>query len=396
MAGSDIVAWSWPADWSSDVVERLEWRTDVIPLADGAEQRIGVRIGARRSYEFRVAAHGADRRHLEAALWAWGARTWAVPLWHDATIMEFSEEAGSGFISVATAGLEFTAGGFALLLGNTSREAEAVEITYVAHKTIHLKDPLLRAWPEGTRVVPAMPGRLVDRTELPRFTGDAVTPAAFRFELLEPWHGTPATLPLYRGQPVLERAPNWQRGLSLELSRQLAELDATTGPWARQDMTGISQASQTHGWTLTSRSEVNQHRAMLAALRGRQVGVWVPTWTQDLLLAEPAASGSATLVVEWAGYTRFHAAGVGRRDLRIQLASGTVLYRRVVGAVELPGGRESLSIDAPPGVALSPGDVVAISYMALCRQASDAAEIAHWTHEVAQSTTTWQSFRNDL
>jgi len=396
ITGSRVTAWSWLPDWSRSLVERLEWKTDVLTRNDGSEQRIGLRLGARRFYEFTAAAEGPARRFLEAALWGWGSRTWALPLFHDTGHLKAALPAGSSTIVVDTATRDFHDGGLAVLLGDGPRDYEVVEIADVGAAQLTLARPTVRAWKAGDRIIPARAARLVDTVKLPRFTGEATSPTLLRFELQEPWDGVPATGPLYRGYLVLERPPNWARGLDLGLQRTLAELDATTGPVEREDMTGTPTPSQTHGWLLDGRQAIAEHRQLLAALRGRQGAIWVPTWTQDLTLASTVANDALELPVEWLGYTLFLSGEPGRRDIRIALRDGTVLYRRIVGATETDAATELLNIDAPLGIEVHPQDVDTISFMTLCRQQSDAAELAYWTADVAESSTTWTGLTHDV
>lgn len=396
VSGSRLLAWTWPPDWSSGILDRLEWKTDVLPLADGAEQRIDLRIGARRLYEFTVGAEGVARQHLEAALYGAGSRVWSVPLWHDAQDLAADLPAGSALIPLDTAGRQFVVGGSALLLGRTTAERESVSIAAVDEAGLVLDGVTVSAWPAGTRVAPAYEAILTDTQRLTRFTGQANAPARFRFEFLEPWDGTPATLDTYRGHPVVDTRPDWSRGLELSLSRDLEQLDAMVGGWTSDDRTGLPLAAQTHGWTLTDREAIAAHYARLALLRGRLTAAWVPTFTDDLTLQEPAAAGAATLVVAWCGYTQHLLGEIGRQDVRLQLLDGTVAFARIVDAVELDADTEQLTLEDDLGVDVDPADVAFISYMTLCRQQSDAAEIAYWTGDVAGATTTWQSFRNDV
>lgn len=397
LSGSRVTPWPWLPDWNSGVLMRLEWKTDVLPLADGAEQRIDLRQGARWQYEFAAAAEGTDRRHLEAALWAAGAKVWGVPLWHDTRFTTAAAPAGATGLALDTTFTDFRAGGEALLLGASSRDYEVVAIAEVTDSALLLAGATVNDWPAGTRVIPTRPGRLADQPlRLDRFTGQALAPVRFRFELEDPWDGTPAELPTYRGYPVLDAAPNWASGLTLELARDLAQLDALVGGWATEDRTGVPVPAQVHGWTLTDRAAVAAYLDRLALLRGRMHALWVPTFADDLTLVNTVAASGTTMQVAWCGYAQHLVGEVGRRDIRILLTDGTVAYARISDAVELTSEVEQLTLEAGPGVDVTPATVASISFMALMRQQSDAAELAFWTADVAESRTTWQGFNNDV
>lgn len=396
LSGSRIEPWVWLPDWSSPVLHRFEFKVDVLPRADGSEQRIDLRLGARRTVEFSVQAQGQARRYLEAALWNAGAKVFATPLWEGTTYLTAAASAGASTLVADTALRDFYTGGSALLMGEDPRASETVVVDVVGDGSLTLAGATVSAWPAGTRLVPTRPGYLAGAQKIGRFTGDATLPLRLRFELTEPWDGEPITLPLYRGQPVLTSAPNWARGMSMDLERALAELDGQVGPWTVEDRTGLPVASQTHGWTLDGREAIQDYLGLLALLRGRLRGIWVPTFADDLTLVAPVNAADTVLTVEWAGFAQHLVDQPGRRDIRIELRDGSVLYTRVTGATEFGSNAEQLTISPALGVDVTPAEVAVISFMALSRQASDAAELSYWTAEVAEASTTWRTFKNEL
>jgi hypothetical protein len=84
----------------------------------------------------------------------------------------------------------------------------------------------------------------------------------------------------------------------------------------------------------------------------------------------------------------------GRRDLRIELNSGAVYYRRVTGSSTNDDGSERLSIFTALGVEVLPADIKQISFMSLMRLESDQVEFTYWTGESMESTNAMRSFRN--
>src|SRR5690606_14439274 len=99
--------------------------------------------------------------------------------------------------------------------------------------------------------------------------------------------------------------------------------------------------------------------------------------------------------VAWMGYTEYLWGDPNRRDIRIQLTDGTVLYRRITGAMEIEAG-ERLSIDEPLGVDVPPEGFALVSWLMLMRQESDAAEFAWWRGDVVDTATTFRGFRHGV
>jgi hypothetical protein len=396
ITGSRVTGFSWSVDWGAGVLERLEWATDVLTSYRGEEQRRALRLGPRKALEFSVMASGNQRRILESALWNWGARVWAVPVWWDGTEATAPVNLGDTTVALDTTTRDFQPEGLAMLLGATAVDFEVAEVLAVNATSITLKRPTTRAWPTGTMVYPARAARLDPSVTLDRFTGDTST-ARLRFLATEPdvWTASagPAT---HRGYPVLEVRPNWTSEPQLALERKLNILDTVTGTRRVVDEAQQPNASQAMRWTFTSRAEIDAWRQRLHAMRGKHGAAWVPTWAQDLELVATVGDAELGISVAALGYTRYLQLDPNRRDIRVELANGAILYRRITGSTELSATVERLNIDAALGLTVQPSDVVAISWMMLARQESDAAELAWWTGEVVDAAGTFRSFRNQV
>lgn len=393
--GVRVTAWSFLPDWTNGVVERMEWATNVIQSYNAKEQRRALRLAPRKTYEFEATFEGDARRLAEANAWGWGARVWALPVWNDGSTLAANLPAGSTVVPVETAGRDYVVGGLAIFIGSAFA-AETVEIAAVGSDSITLTRPTSTAWPQHTNLFPARSARLAQTVNLSRFTGD-VASLRTSFNLDDPVDYTPAVGPtLYRSAPVLTRVPNWSGGLDVELSRKLAELDSMTGRRIYDDEAGIPLPVQRMSFTLTSKAEQAAMRGLLYALKGRQGGVWVPSWARDLRVAAVIDLAAMAIEVAFCGYSRQIAAGTGRRDVRIELSDGTVYFRRILSASQLANGNERLIIDAALGRTVEPFEVAVVSFMTLCRLESDAVEFAHWTGDVCDLSTSFRGYQHDL
>jgi hypothetical protein len=137
-------------------------------------------------------------------------------------------------------------------------------------------------------------------------------------------------------------------------------------------------------------------RALLHYLAGRYKAVWVPSWQSDFVPIGTLIG--STINVQWAGYSRFGRQQRGRRDLRIELADLSVLYKRIVNSAELDADTEQLSIDPAFASSIEATQVRSISFMALSTLASDAVEINHITDSdgVADVSLQWEAVADEL
>jgi len=145
------------------------------------------------------------------------------------------------------------------------------------------------------------------------------------------------------------------------------------------DVTGLPWPTQTHRWQLYGRTERDNLRRLLYALQGRVGYIWLPTWSDDLTPVADLIGNGTLLQVKWHGYTNYLHQQPGRRDIRIEFADGSVLYRRITSSMEASSSIEQLGIDTPWPSTVPVSNVVRISYMALCRLNADAVEIQHIT-----------------
>jgi hypothetical protein len=396
VVGVRVVAWSWEPNWIQPVKERLEWSTNLIPSFDGHEQARALRSGARQYVEFTYDALGRQRRRLENVLYGWGARVFALPLWWDGFDLVESVAAASVLIPCETTGRDFRASGIGVLIGaDDSGDFESFEILAVNEHSIEIKRPLVNAWPIGTRVYPSITARLLDDgRRFNRFTADyARGGAMFRAEELLKMEA--ADEDLYRGAPVMTAEPNWREQPDVEYARKLEELDLGQRV-VFDDQSGVADPMQRYTWTCADREGVTDLKAFLFAREGRARTAWVPSWANDLQLVVLIGAAGTNLDVEHADLSGMVAAGVNRRDIRIELKDGTVFYRRVSGFHVVSDDVERMTIDSALGEDVAPEDVLMISFMSLARQDTDSVEIEYSTREWADAGIALRSVPHDL
>jgi hypothetical protein len=395
ITGQRIVAWVWRPDWSQTLIERLEWKTDVLTAYDGTEQRIKLREYPRRTFEFAFAATGRQRRRLDSMLYGWGARQWALPIWPDGEQLSAQVAIGATQVMCTTATRDYYVGGLMIFLGDDG-SYEAVEIDEVQADRLILARATEKLWPALTTMIfPARLARLPATHGFSRFTHDAVY-GPVRMEVDENSAWTAASETTYRGRPVLTEKPNWIEDISVEYLRKLASLDYGTGPAVYHDESGVPEIRQTHRWFLDGRAEIAAFRAWLYARAGKYGALWVPTWADDMILADTIGAAATTVDIENIDYHQRIDAGENRQDIRIELRSGAVHYRRITAAQHISDQVERLTIDSALGVQVTPADVVAISYMALCRLDTDGVEISYFSGETAEAAHSVRAIGHDV
>lgn len=186
----------------------------------------------------------------------------------------------------------------------------------------------------------------------------------------------------YLGIEVLERRAN-AREVQPDISRRsISAIDPGIGLRAVSGRDAAPAMDRPFLWTCGSKAEVQALKIWFAARKGRLTPFWLPTGRQDLLLAQPTGPSDLGLSVSACGYTRHAYPQRARRHLAISLPSGTTAYRQVTAAQEV-GPMETLTLSASLGEALNVGSW--LSYLVLCRLASDDLDLQWITNEVAEA-----------
>lgn len=393
-----LCLWSLAPDWNEPVTEGLAWATSVnVASATGVSEHVSYQLGPQRSFGFEVAAARRGDRQLADALLAGHRGAWLLPIFPDVQRLAAAVGAGDGSIACRTDGFDFVAGGRALLWSSPTRW-ELLRINAIGPAGLTLVGTAAGSWPVGTRLYPVRRARIQDGSE-ERLLTDRASRRKLAFDIDEPcdWPAL-ASLPMYLTHPVLEARPDKSEAPTASYAR-LRQGSNYPGslPFA-YDLADQALRAQSTAWKLVGRARHTWHRSLLYLLAGRATPVWLPSFAADLTPVAAIAGGSTALSVEWAGYTQLGKGRHNRRDLRIELADGTVHYRRVTDAVEA-GATETLTLSAALGAAaIAPAQIRQVSFMALATLAGDAVEITHVTDADGTATAThgWQTVVPDV
>lgn len=402
MADIDLPVFSFRANWREPMAERLAFLTDVLAASEGAEQRRSVRQTPRRTFEADFLLTGRERTFWDLFVNGVGGGEVVAPLyWEVVTIPATLTATVSYRIDFDTTRREWAyhEGYLAMLIRDSALDYEVVEIAAVDAGGVDLAAPPTRSWPKGTKLLP------LRRSVLDQI-GDVQQPSAgvgrvsaeLRVIGPNPWTPAVDTSPVYAGLPVFLSEPNWVEDLTAQQDREVALLDTGVGVSYQVDATGRVLLGQSHRWFLPGRENLAAFRDLIYRHRGRAGAFWLPTFKADLRLMASAGSGATQIVVENVGYGYTGGPTSGRQYVAIKHSGGTIL-RKVLSVV--PGtttATEKLNLDAALGLALSPGQVLRISFADTARFDTDEFEIVHYGgvdahHDVSALFRTFKNTR---
>lgn len=183
---------------------------------------------------------------------------------------------------------------------------------------------------------------------------------------------------MYNGLTVLTEHPNRRDDPTEQFAITKVRNDSVTGPWSELIKGAANRPSRPFAWFMPTRAAINTFRAFLAERQGQLVPFYSATWHHDLVMANAVLANDNFITVQNVSYNRllFDAHKTYRRYLAIiQIGFGIKYIRRVESVVETPT-TERLTVDT-----LIPEDMKVgqwmISYLTLCRLATDQVEL-HW------------------
>lgn len=396
ITGIRVLSWRWAPNWDGGMRERLDWVSDVERSYSGKELRRQIRRWPSQVMEFTFDIGETQMKVMENMLYNWGARLWAVPYWPDVQHLELPLDVGATVIPVDTTTRTYTEGELIILVAPDDSNNEVLTVLSFDDTSVTLLQPTSIAWPTGTLVYPGKLSRMQDGANLARFIrSHSYGTVVFKSHLGAQY--TSATEELYRGYPVLTTPPNQDPDPSTSYLRQIETIDFGVGLSDVDDQSQLPDQVASRTVTMLNRDAIHEFREFLYARAGRAHGIWVPSFTQDLILATPLTPGATEIVFQYAGLKHFAEGGPHRRDIRLELNNGTVYYRRLTNpATVIENETERMDLNLPMGVSIAIADVKIISWMALSRFDSDSVEIAWAAPHAADALTVYRSYNNDV
>lgn len=371
-------------DASESVVDTWEYVTDVIVADDGSEARQALRERPRRFLTYRLLElGGSDAARLNALLHSNLRGRWLVPYWPG--VRRISAVGGSAPVSqqfsVDTEAAEFSVGERVMVWGSHD-QFDLMNITQVLPGRVDAVG--VQTFPRlpGMMLVPVHPGVIPDDARVNRESPLSMS-STLSFELETHWNEppSPAGVALYRGGPLVSLAPHGEALPVEDWSQAYSRVGGATGSFLLRTQHPDPVASRTLQWILDGLGEIASMKGLIALLRGRRNGFWLPTFRGDLELAQNAAEGSTQLVIRESGYTALMFPREARRHLALFSADRQVQAARVLSAVAA-GGVETLTLDAPLARAIPMG-AGRVSFLLWSRMASDFVAITSYTPRVA-------------
>lgn len=357
----------WPFKQVGDIIESLEWLTDVF-RAKSAEQRIALRSEPRRIYNI---SHILDDRSYAAARALirlnQGADGFYIPDWPQSSRIGPVSSGSSVSLSVD---LSYVHMGAAAILWESSDLFEQVDITNDSNGVTLAT--VVNNYSDA-RLVPVFLSHCPQGLSTSRGAAQ-INRCSAAFNVYENSDLASTSYPQYRSHDIMTSCPIIGSGdFSEDIGWPVSAFDNQTSiPHYLQQRTipDMQYQMRWHEFTAQSKYELRQ---WLHSRRGRQKVFWLSSRAQDL---EPAAaiSGTTATIYTPPGLT---ALGQNPFDIDITDTAGTSNYRRVTSySTGTPvNGRDTLDMTIDSTLTVS--DIKRISFLRCTRFDADRIELNH-------------------
>ena len=377
-------------NWAKGFSVTLNYLTDIGQFYDGTEERRAQRAFPRRQFEFTPMERDDKAKSVQSFMAVDGNERFFV-----ADFSRWRRTAAPIAVGETTLVLDSSctwAAATNRLVVDDGVAQQVVRVASAAGLTLTLVAGPAIAVPVGAKVYACVESYLDEPQGIVRVTNRA---GEFPLSLLEyPGESAklaPAAWPTtFSGLPLFDHRPDWSSRPRVKVESDREFYDFSKGKVGFTSARGYLSTVYQFGHVGKTRTESEALFDFFCAMRGRQGEFWLPSWIDDMRLADDYTSGLALVV---AGDSIAQAAAdPTRRHIRITTTAGDVLLRRVV-SMALSGGDTELTLDAALPGALSALDVTSISWLHRARFASDSATFTWETDSLMTTTLNFTTLR---
>ena len=369
----DPAARVWPFGYSrlSPVIVERSYQTTIFASDAGREQRRATRDRPRKVVRFGVIAAGDCYRAFNREMHKYQSALYALPDWTRKTLSTTAFTSGTDQVDVADiAG--WAAIGETVILANAGRFERYTIIAAAAPTLTFAETNTGTDWPIGTRVYAALPARLRAEAAAIRPVRDVLTlDVGFDVVPTDEFYIEPGAPPLtFNGREVLAKPPHRIEAIDHSFVAGIEEVDFGFGPTAR--FKPIDYPVERCGLTYTScnAAKAGELEDIFIRARGRQGEFYMPTWENDLVPTAPAGTGTSSLIVAGDDVADVYGGSTVFKAVAVHFKDNTFEFNTVVNVT--PGaGVSTLTVGSPWSRTIDPALIRRISWMPLCRFASD-------------------------
>lgn len=385
--GTRARLWPWPPNWDDGFEVTYTYKTEIITSDNGKEQRQATRQTPRKEFRFESIVHEGQWREFVRHMNAWQGRATVMPEFSKYFRSASAVVDGQGYIMAETVPDWAVSGTLVVLLDSARRVLRTIDD--VSGNMVAFTGNVKGDWPAGVKVHKATSGRLGVQVSGSQHTNRTAT-ISVTFSAdpgVEVYPDAGAAPVMFNGRELFLKRPNWADTLSPNFQSYLQTVDYGVG---RLDyFLPITYNDRFHkgnyvAQDIASAEDIERFQRRVL---GQLSEFYMPTFTEDLVIMEPALATTVSLRIAGPETARDYSLDTIYKDLIIFLHDGTYLPRHVQSIFEVDdaqGNDTIIQVTEAFPVDLDEFNVRQICWMPLWRMASDAITFNYLTDEVAE------------
>lgn len=399
---------------SEKIIEKLEFLTQIHKSWDGTEQRMALRNEPRRyiSYDY-LGMKTWHSQYLRMLTFGQQTQLIEFPLWHAKSELKDIAYKGQAMAKIEPEALwgYRNIGAFELW---TSDKVGGLkyDLKYLsASGVLGMTKQLTSDWPAAiTTVIPVCLGVLQQEDKYVNLHSD-LTSMMINLELLQnqkaplfppgvdEFHdeiikrdaisrGLPE---FYLGVEVFRHEPPWEEDMSSSSSRNVNRLDNETGIFLFDLKNEETTESKDITYIGFSRTEIYNLQRFFYRIKGRLKSFYMPSWVNDMELAEDAPAGQIYILTKFNLYWKHYAKSRRRKMIVVFYRNESCEILKIAGySTDETGQYGKVYLENALKRGINKNAIRMISYFYRCRLASDTLTVDYETTEAARITLTFQ------
>lgn len=363
------------------IVEKLEWKTDVLTNYDGSEQRIALRQRPRRTFQVQMLlGDDADRKRLYDKLFKTAALTVITPSYQYQSRLKVATVIGDNKLYTNTRRADLRVGEN-VIVATYDGTFFMYEVATVLADHVTITTAFSQVVDAGAIVCGGFAGHFGNKSGLAmqQRGGKAQLSILLTDSRSQvAWPGYAATVPTFNGKPLLLKNPLANNDAQENFDVGLATIDNMTGKpayysaWSQALIEGERQYLIQ---SLFNQDDLEFWRTFLDTVRGSQKTFYTPTYRNDLVHMAGTPFLPGELVVEGTDYATQYFGHAPFNQIDIETSVGT--FQLAIDNIENLGDSTKLHFVTPIPVDVSHADITRISYLMLVRFGSDSISLTH-------------------
>lgn len=361
-------------DGGFELKEKIAYSTDILTSQSRRERRVPLSQIPRIVLSWTLTAlSDGESAYLQGLMWAEFDNRWYVPRWPSARKLSGAPSAGVYTLDMVATDFVTT---MKALVWRNSFVWDVMTISGITSTDVTLTGSTTFGHGAGDLVIPLLIGFVDPAFSTLRIQQMSQAQVTFTCDVVGLGVPSPgAAVSTIHGIEVLPELWNMD-----ELTEDLNQRGEISGgqastPVIFRPLDERQTVVSTLGWLATTRSEVDALKKFIYRRRGRLLPVWVPTMTQEVLVAVDAIATATVLTTGTFNYAPFYAGDIARRSVGIYVNG--VLYPYDVSSwigvtLTLASG---LTVATPKGSN--------ISLLKLCRLTDDFVDVIYLPGQTA-------------